>query len=112
MKIVTVRMREPLLLGRALDTVTSISDGQQFEGCNIELSFYSDMFFKVHFPATTRRSAYSQFLPWSNVGTAMLDETPEESIVDTLVEHSEWEEKSALQASVGKRGRPKKVNAD
>ncbi len=101
-QLVTVRFKDPIYIGRALDAAHSISDGQSFESCNISLEFYDSMFFKVVFPSTGRRAAYEQYIPWTTVSTAFI----EPSVADDVVAM----QMDAVEA-VGaprKRGRPAK----
>lgn len=101
--LITVRFKEPLLLGRALDAVYAISDGQRFENCNIELSFYDSLFFKVKFPQAGARTPYEQYIPWAAVGTCFVEDN---EVVNAQLKTYTPADMTEVAA---KRGRPKKV---
>ena len=105
-KIVTVRFKDPILVGRSMEVVTSLADGMNIEGHDIELEWYNDMFFKLVFPASHRKPlGYHQMIPWSNVATALIEEEEnEKAAVDHLIGLQ-----MAEPAAPKKRGRPAKA---
>ena len=56
------------LIGRPLEPMSSISDGQRFREDTLEVSYFNDTFMSVRFPT----SGYTQLVPWTAVATLII----------------------------------------
>ena len=66
----TARFLGQFMVGKELEPMSSISNGQRFREYNISLTYLNTTFMKVVF--TSQKATYTQLIPWSAVSTVIL----------------------------------------
>jgi len=75
MMINVVRFRDAILLGKSLEPVRSLSNGQRYDGAFIGLSLFNELFIKVSFQHADPAKDYAQLVPLARIDTCLFVET-------------------------------------
>jgi len=67
--VVTARFVTQFLLGKELEPMTSVSNGQRFRDNNLEVTYFNDTFMSIRYP----KAAYTQLVPWTAVATVIFE---------------------------------------
>lgn len=68
-----VRFTGQFMIGRALEPMSTMTDGMRYRGGQVKLTYFNDYFLRVDFPADGDKAAYVQLIPWSAVSTLILE---------------------------------------
>lgn len=67
-----VRFNGQFMVGRVLEPMSSISDGQRFRGGTVSLTYLNNTFLQIRFDKVDGKDTYSQLVPWAAVATVIL----------------------------------------